>query len=229
MQTTQLQAALEARFFPYVESIGFVRAKQKEPRIICFRRRTESAMQIFAIVWEKRGRPRFTVQFAEAPLAGVDVRGEHVSAEEVLPGNFRLLRGWLNPVLGSIWFRLDDQPLWSRLISRQRSNPDQVVDLLMELFSEVTEWWNTKTKGTHLKVFTAISLPPKPSHPPTDAGIFSFSYTIAEYRCTKCTGGRSEYGVNLSVPYLFVAFIATVIWSFALFRAPLNLPWYYVF
>jgi hypothetical protein len=56
-----------------------------------------------------------------------------------------------------------------------------------------------------------------------------FSYAIAEYCCTKCPGGRSEYGVNLSIPYVVVAFIATVIWSFALFRAPLNLPWYYVF
>jgi hypothetical protein len=57
----------------------------------------------------------------------------------------------------------------------------------------------------------------------------TFSYTIAEYRCAKCASGRSEYGVNLSIPYVIVAFITTVILSFALFRAPLSLPWYYIF
>jgi hypothetical protein len=228
-QSLTLRAVLEARFFPYVESVGFIRDKRKEPRIVCFRRWTDSTMQIFALVWEKHGRPRFVIQFAEAPLAGIDSRGEHVLAEDVLPGNFGLLRGWLNPSPGTMWFRLDDQPLWRRLISRQRNDPNQVVDLLLKLFSEVTEWWEKKTKGPHLEVFPAISLPPKTSQPLVDAGIFSFRYTTAEYRCTKCAGGRSEHGVNLSIPYVVVAFIATVIWSFALFRAPLNFPWYCVF
>ena len=56
-----------------------------------------------------------------------------------------------------------------------------------------------------------------------------FSYTIAEYRCTQCAGGRSEHGISLSIPYVVVALIATVVWSFTLFCAPLDFPWYSVF
>ena len=57
----------------------------------------------------------------------------------------------------------------------------------------------------------------------------TFSYIMAEYRCTKCDGGRTDYGITFSIPYSVIAFIATVVWSIALFRAPLHFPWYYVF
>jgi len=226
--TTHLRAALEARFFPHVESIGFIRDKRQGPRIVCFRRRTDSAMQIFAVLWERRGQPWFTVQFAEAPLAGVDDRGEHVSAEDVLPGNFALLRGWLIPGTGWIWFR-SVRPLWRRLLLRQRNDSDQVVERLLALFSEITEWWETKTKGPHLKVFPAINLPPKASHLPVDAGVLSFRYTTAEYRCTKCSNGHSEHASSLSLPYVIAALLGTVALSVLLFRAPWNFPWYYCF
>jgi hypothetical protein len=228
-RTAPLRAALEAHFFPHVESTGFIRDKRKEPRITCFRRKTEAAMQIFAIWWERRGRPRFWIQFAESPLSGIDNRGEHVAAEDVLPGNLALLRGWLLPGTGWIWFRLDNKPLWRRLILGQRSNPDEVVNLLVKRFSEVTEWWERKTKGPHLKVFPAINLPPKASHPSVDAGVFSFRYTTAEYRCTKCSNGQSEHAGSLSLPYLIVVFLATIAWSFGLFSEPLSFPWYYFF
>jgi len=186
-------------------------------------------MQIFALLWERHDRPRFIVQFAEAPLSGIDARGEHIASEDVLPGNAALLRGWLNPAPGSMWFRLDDQPLWRRLISRQQNDPDQVVDLLVKRFSEVMEWWERKTKGPHLRVLPAINLPPKVSHSSADAGVFAFHYRTAEYRCTQCTGARSKHGITLSIPYVVVAVIATVAWSFILLRAPLSFPWYYAF
>jgi hypothetical protein len=72
-------------------------------------------------------------------------------------------------------------------------------------------------------------IPPTTNRPPADAGFFSFRYVIAEYRCTKCVRARSEYGINLSIPYIVIAFIATIVWSFALLRAPLNFPWYGIF
>jgi hypothetical protein len=228
MEATALQTALETRFFPHVESIGFIRDKPKESRIISFRRRTDSAMQLFAVLWERHGRPRFIVQFAEAPLAGIDSRGEHVPAEDVLPGNVALLRGWINPALGSRWFA-SVRPLWRRLLWGQRNDSDRVVELLLALFPEVTEWWKTKTEGPHLKVFPAISLPPKASHPPVEAGIFSFRYTTAEYRCTKCSNASSEHGTSLSIPYVIAALFGTVPLFVMLFRAPWNFPWYYFF
>jgi hypothetical protein len=188
-RTATLRAALEARFFPHVESLGFIRDKIQKPRITCFRRRTETAMQIFAVLWEMHGHAQFVIQFAEAPLAGIDNGGEHFPAEDVLPGNLGLQYGWLNAVSGSMWFGADGQPLWRRLISRQRENPEQVIDLLLKLFSEVTDWWETKNKGPHLKVFPSADLLPRASYPPADAGFFSFRYVIAEYHCTKCSGG----------------------------------------
>jgi hypothetical protein len=78
-------------------------------------------------------------------------------------------------------------------------------------------------------VFPAISLPPKASHPPEDAGAFSFRYTTAEYRCTKCSNGQSEHETNLSFPYVIAALLGTVPLSVVLFRAPWNFPWYYFF
>src|SRR5580658_6773258 len=54
----------------------------------------------------------------------------------------------------------------------------------------------------------------------------TFSHIKAEYRCTQCARGRSEHEIALSIPYVIVAFIASIVWSFALFRAPLNFPWY---
>ncbi len=224
-----LQQALETRFFPHVESLGFVRDKRQEPRIACFRRRTDSAMQVFAILWEKRGRPRFIVQFAETPLSGIDAGGKHFPAEDVSPGHIGLLRGWLHPPPSDMWFRLDDQSLWGRLVSRKRSDPNQVVDFLLKLFPEVIEWWEKKTKGPHLKVLPAISLPPMESEPPADGGAFSFRYILAEYRCTGCTTARSLYEITLSAPYVAIAFFSAVALSFVLLHAPWSFPWYYFF
>lgn len=64
---------------------------------------------------------------------------------------------------------------------------------------------------------------------PEKSGMVSFRYTTADYRCTKCPNTRSEQGVNLSVPYVLIAFLATIPWSFRLLRAPSNFPWYYIF
>lgn len=56
-----------------------------------------------------------------------------------------------------------------------------------------------------------------------------FSYTIAEYRCTKCSNTHSEQGINISIPYVFLAFLGTLALSMVFLRAPWNFPWYYVF
>jgi hypothetical protein len=136
--STSLQAALEARFFPEIESFGFIRDGRQEPRLICFRRKTESAVQVFALLWATRGRPGFWIQFTEAPLTGIDYSGRHLPAEDIFPGNFALLRGWLIPERGKRWFRI--RPSWHRLISRQRDDAGALVQRLSELFSEIVAW-----------------------------------------------------------------------------------------
>ena len=162
-----LQAALEARFFPHVESMGFTRDRKQEPRITCFRRPSASSMQVLALVWGTRGPPGFSVQFTEAPLEGIDYSGSHLTAEEIFPGNFALLRGWLIPERGQRVFHLQ-RSLWRRLVVRQGDDPGPLVEQLMELFPELEAWWRDKTKGAHL-----ILLPPLPPRPvPDHAPVF---------------------------------------------------------
>jgi hypothetical protein len=161
---TSLQAALEERFFPRIESLGFVRDKRQEPRIACFRRRTETVVQVVALLWARRGRPGFWVQFAEAPLNGIDYAGKHFSAEDIMPGNFALVRGWLAPQRGQRWFRLSSP--WRRLISRQGDEAGAVIQRVIELFPELIAWWENKAKGAHLITFPAAPPRPVPSHAP---------------------------------------------------------------
>jgi ribosomal protein L24 len=162
--STSLQAALEERFFPRIESLGFVRDKRQESRIACFRRRTETVVQVFALLWAMRGRPGFWVQFAEAPLNGIDYAGKHFSPEDIMPGNFALARGWLAPQRGQRWFRLSSP--WRRLISRQGDEAGAVVQRVIELFPELIAWWENRTKGAHLITFPAAPPRPAPSHAP---------------------------------------------------------------
>lgn len=164
MEPASLQAALETRFFPHVESIGFVRDNRQEPRIICFRRRTGSAVQIFAVLWATRGRPGFWIQFTEAPLSGIGYGGKHLSAEEIFPGNFALLRGWLIPERGKRWFRA--APAWRRLISGKRDTANLLEQQVLELFPEIIAWWESKAQGAHLIILPPAPPPPIPSHAP---------------------------------------------------------------
>jgi DNA-directed RNA polymerase subunit RPC12/RpoP len=57
----------------------------------------------------------------------------------------------------------------------------------------------------------------------------TFSYTIAEYRCTKCSNTRSEHSGTMSFSYVIAAFLAALALSFVLFRTPWKFPWYYFF
>jgi hypothetical protein len=164
-----LETALETRFFSHVESLGFIRDKRQEPRMVCYRRRTETAMQIFAVLSATRGRPGFWLQFAEAPLNGIDYSGKHLAAEEIFPGNFALLRGWLIPKTGERWFRLSS--LWYRLISRQRNEASALVQRLLDIFPEVIAWWENKTKSAHL----IVQQPAQPSVSPSHASVSGYS------------------------------------------------------
>jgi len=121
-------------------------------------------VQVLALVWARCGRPGFWVQFAEAPMTGVDFSGKHFSADDIMPGNFALHRGWLIPERGKRQFRLS--PLWRRLISRKQDDPGVLVQQLVELFPEIIAWWERKAKGAHLIIFPAAPPRPAPTHAP---------------------------------------------------------------
>jgi len=160
-----LREAMERRFFQHLESLGFMRDNRRLPGLICFRRRTAAAMQIIAVLFARRGRPGFFVQFTEAPLNGIEYAGDHLAPDDIFPGNFALLRGWLIPARGKRWFRLD-QPLWRRLVLRHRSNPDPLIERLLQLFPEVVAWWADKAKRDHLLILPPLPPRPVPDHTP---------------------------------------------------------------
>jgi len=162
---TSLGEALEQRFFQHLELLGFVRDNRQQPSLICFRRRTDAAMQIIAVLSARRGCPGFFVQFTEAPLNGIEYGGRHLAPEDIYPGNFALVRGWLIPARGKRWFRLD-QPLWRRLFLRPRDNPGRLVERLLELFPEVVAWWKDKVKREHLLILPPLPPRPVPDHAP---------------------------------------------------------------
>ena len=168
-QGETLLRALETRLFPYIESLGFVRDKRHEPRIVCFRRRTEIAMQIVAVEQQTpRESPSFSIEFTEAPLSGIDYQWMHIPPEDIFPGVYpgysTLLRGLLIPERGK-WMFCPASP-WQRLFSKKRVDADGIVQRSMELFPEIIAWWECKAKGTHLIFFQPDPLPPVPSHAP---------------------------------------------------------------
>lgn len=158
-----LQTVLESRFFRYVESQGFVRDRSGEPKVTCFRRNARAVLQVFALRWDVKGRPRFVVEFAEVPVEGVDFGGNHIVASDVLPGNIALARGLLRPGNGTTSFRVD-RP--RRPFSKRRTDSEQLVDLLLRLFPEIVAWWESKTKSPHLVTLPATQLPREPPHVP---------------------------------------------------------------
>lgn len=164
-QSEELEAALNRRFFPYVESMGFIRDERQRPRMTCLRRKTDSAVQIFAVLWAPTGRSRFRILFAEAPLAGIDYGGKHLPPEDIYPGNFALARGWLRSSPGRHWFGAD-QPWWWRLVSKRQTDPDHVVRETMDLFPKIVAWWETKQPDPHLLVLLSRAPPEMPTHAP---------------------------------------------------------------
>jgi DNA-directed RNA polymerase subunit RPC12/RpoP len=57
----------------------------------------------------------------------------------------------------------------------------------------------------------------------------NFNYTIAEYRCTKCSNTHSQHSSSMSIPFLVLGLLGTFAQSAIFLRAPWDLPWYYFF
>jgi hypothetical protein len=79
-RATPLREAVKATFYPFALERGFVREKATS-LFVPFRRMAGSTVQVFEIQWDKSHRPRFVVNFGEAPSTGIEFFGEHVSAE----------------------------------------------------------------------------------------------------------------------------------------------------
>ena len=150
-----LREAVKATFYPFALQRGFVREKATS-LFVPFRRMAGSTVQVFEIQWDKSHRPRFVVNFGEAPLAGIDFFGEHVTAELVAPHqcpvNGRLQR-WRGGGSMRTWFQTSKP--WAETVRTLKwaYTPEEVAAELMSSFAELESWWETKQEGPHVNIF----------------------------------------------------------------------------
>ncbi len=133
-RATALRNEVKSRFYPYAESLGFVRDKATSAGVT-FRRNSGEIIHVFDIQWDKYGAPRFVINFAEGPLAGLSVGGErgYVQGADLQTydcGNGGRLQRRRGPYL-RCWFQ-QRKPLLEALRTLQWNyGPDDVVDQLI--------------------------------------------------------------------------------------------------
>lgn len=151
-RTTALRQELKQRFFPYVESRGFLRDESEAPHSLCFRRLKAEKVEVFSIRWEKYGRPSFHISFNDAPIGGVTVRGVHIPALNMHPQDpsFPLALQRKRGPYGRYWWRLQ-MPLLDRIRKwKAEFTPAQVVDAVLGAYPEMEAWWESRAIGPHV-------------------------------------------------------------------------------
>ncbi len=132
---------------------GFVVDNRDMPMRLTFRRCAADGVQVCDIQWDKRGRPRFVVNFGSCGPRGVICYGLAVEAKDVFPSQVPVA-GRLGPRSGSwngSWFR-QDRPWLASLFLQSRLLPaEDVVAQLLRLFPEVERYWATGEVGPHLR------------------------------------------------------------------------------
>jgi len=154
MAAKELRGAVKARFYPYAEARGFVRAKSTHPHFTVFRRLTADTVQVFNVQWDKYGDACFVVNFGEGPKDGVQLWGKHIAGEALetqdCPESGRLQRK--AGVSKRCWFQLK-KPFVEAVRTMERRYPaDAVVQQLLAVFPEVEAWWQHRTVGPHLTI-----------------------------------------------------------------------------
>ena len=152
-KTKPIRDALRANFYPYAFSLGFEVDKQSHPGFVVFRRFTADKVHIFEIQWDKYHRPKFVINFAEAPLEGVEFGGKHFGAKDLLPvhcGTYRrLLRD--QGRFSYRWFQLR-RPLVEQVLLLSRNyDPDEIATQVIQRFNELEDWWANKNIGKHIE------------------------------------------------------------------------------
>lgn len=150
--TTPLRSALKKVFYPHAEAKGFTIDKSGQPHTTTFRRLVGETVQVFNIQWDKYGKPRFVINFGDAPATGVQRYDKSIPATHIEPfdckPSLRLQRRRGGAM--SCWFQLR-RPLLKQLASLSREySPEEVVDYVLSCFPEMEQWWSLRTKGIHI-------------------------------------------------------------------------------
>lgn len=155
---TQLRDAVKTTFYPFALERGFVRGKASS-LFVPFRRTIGNKVQVFELQWDKSHRPRFVVNFGEAPSNGCEHLGKHISAEflepQHCPDNGRLQR-WRGGSMRT-WFQISKPWAETLCTLRWSYTPEEVTGQLIAAFAELECWWGTKHEGPHVCVWHSLS------------------------------------------------------------------------
>ena len=153
-RTSILREAIKAKFYPFALGRGFVRGKATS-MFTPFRRIRGNVVQVFDVQWDKYNRPRFVINFGEAPSNGVEFGGQKVSTNMLEPGHCPLggrLQRWRG---GSprTWFQLSKPWSQTLLTFQWAYSQEEVVAEVISCFSELEAWWDSKREGPHIYIW----------------------------------------------------------------------------
>jgi hypothetical protein len=155
-KTADLRNELKKRFFPLLESRGFIIDKSEQPVFTTFRKHVGNKTYTCSLQWEKYGRPRFLISIGTCTGEGVTHHGRHIGPEAVHPNDTQDF-AYLKPLAGvstSSWFRQDRGILKSLLTGVKLDPSNIVVDQLIALFPEAETYFEKGIAGKHVfKVF----------------------------------------------------------------------------
>lgn len=150
-----LREIVKTEFYPFALERGFVRGKATS-LFVPFRRMNGDCVQVFDIQWDKSHRPRFVINFGEAPAAGVTHWGKHIEATAIDPvhcpvcGRMGRLPGG---TMGSCF--QTRKPLVQVLRTLTWSyQPQEVTGQLIARFSDLETWWATRQTGPTMRAWT---------------------------------------------------------------------------
>ena len=149
-----LRDSIKAEFYPFALQQGFIRGKATS-LFVPFRRIVEDKVHVFEIQWDKYHHPRFVVNFGEAPKANVvDLMGNTIHADVLDPVHCPLqgrLQRWRGGSLRT-WFQTR-KPWAETLLTLSWSySPEEVTAQLIDSFSELETWWESKQEGPHVYI-----------------------------------------------------------------------------
>lgn len=154
-KTKALREAVKTIFYPHAESLGFSVDARMQPQFVVFRRVDGGTIQVFDIQWDKYHRPRFVLNFSEAPAGGVEFGGKRYTADDICAvhcGSYLRLQRRRGGG-GSCWFQLR-RPVIEQLVSLKRDYPPETVaSQVVQRFGEIEDWWRDKSIGPHVDDF----------------------------------------------------------------------------
>lgn len=151
--TKELRKALKSIFYPHAQSLGFEVDPRRQPQFVDFRRFESNVIHVFDIQWDKYHRPKFVLNFSEAPLGDVEFGDRQIQPKDICTahcGSFNRLQRSRGGGLSN-WFQTR-RPLLEQVTSFKRNyEPEEVAAQVVLYFDEIEDWWSEKSIGPHIQ------------------------------------------------------------------------------